>query len=149
MFFSKCNQLFKQFGCWQLACWHLRIIYPHQFYITQLLFLQRIKSSEERKVIVKQLGEFLPRGNLDMEVLLGIVDLTLSTPDDDEERLGRDTATPTQSDIRKMKSVLWLCFNEHHRGEALIAANKLLRQFFLAGHKIASASMFVEEILND
>lgn len=137
--------------------WYMLVLYasflPEHTILAELpTLLQPIESHEERKVIVKQLGDFLSfRNGLDLKVLRNIISLVLAESDDDEEEaaVSRDVEAPTRLDQRKMKAVLWLCVNEEHAGDALIAANTLLRQFFSAGNsKGATASVFVEEVLD-
>jgi hypothetical protein len=70
----------------------------------------------------------------------------LSVDNNIYEGQGSDiTGTPTRSDVRKMKAIQWLCFYDEHLGDALIAANMLLRQFLLA-NKFASANMFLQHL---
>ena len=148
-----------------LACqddlWYMIVLYASFLPVNTILdhlpkLLENMESMEERKVIVQQLREFLPQKNLDLEVLRRVVDLVVSESEDidDNNEVGDEKGPtliePSALDIRKMESVLWLSIQNDHAGEALIAANRLLRKFFLAGHKkISSAILFVDEVLND
>ena len=141
--------------------WYMIVLYSSFLPVDTILdilpkLLETMESMEERKVIVQQLREFLPQQNLDLEVLRRVVDLVLSESDDNngnneiDDGQGRSLIGPTALDIRKMESVLWLCIQNDHADEAMIAANRLLRKFFLSGHnKISSAILFIDEVLND
>jgi Nuclear pore protein 84 / 107 len=124
--------------------WYMLVLYasflPKSVILDHLpSLLQHIQSRNERSVIVRQLSEVLPEEKLDLEVLR-------RTYEDSEKN--RNQSEPTRLEVRKMESVRWLSFHDNHIGEALIAANTLLRQFLLVG-KIPVAIKFRDDVLKD
>jgi Nuclear pore protein 84 / 107 len=111
--------------------------------------LENIEGAEAREIIVTQLDEYIVTPpDLTVVVLRSICGNVLhsESQDDDDDEFIEDDGRPTASDDRKMSSVLWFTFNGNHAGDALIAANALLRHFFLARNKITSARLFVHEV---
>lgn len=142
--------------------WHCLVLYASMLPEHVLLdyfpgVLVKVEGEEERRMMIQQARELLPGNNdtaLDLTLLRTVVRLMLVVDDgtgdvdtgmDDQEI---DTNTPTRADVKKMKAIQWLCFYEEHMGDALIAANMLLRQFLLA-NKFASANMFLQDFLPD
>ena len=135
--------------------WHLLVLYasllPEEVLVNYFpRALVRVEGEEERRMMIEQARDLLPGEGLDLIILRTVVRLMLEEGDDDsimDVDAGSDPyTTPTRSDIRKMKSIQWLCFFEGHMGDALIAANMLLRQFLLSS-KFASAIMFLQDFL--
>jgi len=125
--------------------WYLVVFYATLLPTGTLLeelprLLVAIESPEERITIEKQLREHLP-ASIAREVLGRTVHAALAEVTDDDED-GED-----DGDYRKMRAVLWLRINEDHALDALVAANTLLRQFYLA-NKIASAYTFLEDVFD-
>lgn len=125
--------------------WYMIVLYasllPESFVFDRLPgYLTAIESPQEREVVVHQLRELLAGDDWDVEVLKRVVTIML-----DEEDEFEDSKTVTQSDYWKMKSVDWLKYDDRHCGEALVATNRLVRQFLLAG-KTSSANCFVKDI---
>lgn len=128
--------------------WHMLVLYASLLPDATLLdslpeLLTPIESHEERKVVVRQMRELLPRVGLDQILLQRVVHLILAEVD-----ASTSTNTPTRLDLRKMKAIKWLCFADEHLGDALIYANTLLRRFLLSD-KVASAFMFMQDIRPD
>lgn len=107
--------------------------------------LARVEGREERAIMVQQARELLRGKGLDLKILKIVVRLILAEEDEGSSEEA-DSSTPTRLDIRKMKSIQWLCLYEDHMSDALIAANMLLRQFLIA-NKFASSVMFVQDFL--
>jgi len=105
--------------------------------------LHQIESDEERAQIVTQLERYFPDYGLDLIILKKVVDIVLSSDDDE---FTTETDGPSVWDHRKMRSILWLTHREEHLPDALIEANKLLRQFLIAD-KDSSAYVFVQDVL--
>lgn len=125
--------------------WYMIVLYasllPEAFVFEKLpLYLTFIESPQEREVVVRQLRELLAGDDWDSEVLKRVVAIIL-----DEEDSSEDTQNVTQSDYKKMKAVDWLKFDDRHCGEALVAANRLIRQFLLAD-KTISANAFINDV---
>ncbi|CAB9502683.1 nuclear pore complex protein [Seminavis robusta] len=132
--------------------WHFLVLYASllpEHVITSYFptLLVRVEGAEERRIMVQQTRELLPR--LDLTLLKVVVRSILAEEDDIMTSGGREDAAnnvPSRSDIRKMKAIQWLCFYPEHAGDALIAANILLRKF-AAQNKLASAAMFLQDFL--
>jgi Nuclear pore protein 84 / 107 len=136
--------------------WHLLVLYatllPEELIMEYLpSVLVRVEGEEYRKTVVEQARELLPGNGMDRALLKIVVRRILAEEDDlmaiegDEDGDGAINV-PTRSDMRKMKAIQWLCFYEDHAGEALIAANILLRQLLL-DNKLPSAVLFLQDFL--
>jgi hypothetical protein len=147
--------------------WHLWVLYasllPESVVLHELpMALARIESPVERQTIRHQLAEYLPQSGLDRKILRRVVRLVLNETQTEAET---EAHTPTDLDFRKMHAILWLRDDTDGgimdrsqatirpsgsaaRGDALILANALIRQFLLADHpnKIHSAQEFVEHL---
>jgi hypothetical protein len=114
--------------------------------------LCQVANSRERGDIVDHLLQFMP--DLDLEVLTRVVDAemrldepaALTAGEASENPLPRLSDVPTRMDMRKIKSIEWLCFHPKHKNTALGFANLLLRSFFLRD-KLGCAAMFIREYL--
>lgn len=125
--------------------WHQLILYAS--FLSENLILEHlprllcyIESDEERKVIVRQMRELLPRFDLHLMVMKRLVQTILDEKDDVE-----DTDVPTELDTSKMKTTLWFTYYEDHVGYALFYINAVLRQFLLADKRHA-AYVLVDDI---
>jgi hypothetical protein len=114
-----------------------------------------MESETERKRIVQQVREFSSNRGFDLEVVRRVVQLVLKEQEEimelnEAKHQDRGISYPaTRLDMRKMKSVLWLTLEEEHVGDALIAANTLLRHFLLANEKskLTAAHIFMNDVL--
>lgn len=127
--------------------WYLRVLYaslmPHDSILENLpTLLMSIESLDERTTVVEQLRDYLPAPGLDKEVLRLLVGNILSQ----DSYADVDSDTPTPLDIQKMEGIKWLCLSRPHLDTALEFTNALLRQFLLAD-KVASAQLFVDDVL--
>ena len=77
-------------------------------------------------MMVEQARSFFASADLDLKVLKSVVRLLLAEGDNDFEVAAAiddsTSETPSFSDVRKMKSIQWLCCYEEHFGDALVAA---------------------------
>jgi hypothetical protein len=150
------------------SLWYMMVVYasllPEHAILDYLpKYLVRVESTKERAVIVQQLHEFLTirKVDFDLDVLRKVVRLILFTSSDNNGEINNDAvlfsnnyrdASIEHLDLQKMNAVLWLVLNEEHIGDALIAANILLRQFLLyedsdGSNKLKEAKVFVNEVL--
>jgi hypothetical protein len=128
--------------------WYMIVLYasllPDTFIFETLpMYLTSIESPQEREVVVRQLRELLPGNDWDSDVLKRVVSIIF-----EEEDESVDPKNVTPNDYLKMKAVDWLNFDDRHCGEALVAANRLLRQFLLAD-KTISANTFINDVSLD
>jgi len=144
--------------------WFTLVLYssllPLETYMENLpRFLWLIESPEDRRVVVQQLVEFLPKKGQDIEVLKRLVRYILKEPEEPSSMamiagIGSSASnTPTRFDLRKMNAIHWFCtekdaLNQDYLREALLWTNALLRQF-LSADKLSSAIMFVTDVLPD
>ena len=129
---------------------------PHETVVSVVpQILASVEHPGERQLIVGQLGEYL--SSVELTLLRRVVELMLEPQQEppvvegsglllSPPVSGAGNGTPTQTDVRQMKAILWLCVNPSHSESAVVFANKLLRRFLLEG-KVASAVMFLEDVL--
>ena len=130
--------------------WHFLVLYaslmPEEVILDYFpAVLARVQGDRERKMMIDQARDLFPGKGLDLKVMKMVVRLILAE-EDDMVSAEEATTTPTRSDVRKMKATQWLYFYEEHVGDALIAANMLLRKFLL-DDKFASATMYLQDFL--
>lgn len=107
--------------------WSLMIVYAAflpEHILKEVLpeLLALIDDPGHRKDILNQMDEFLVSSpHIVTDLLLLTVSCVINDDEDSDEEL----------DARKMNSILWLCQNPSHVGDAMVATNALLRQFLL------------------
>lgn len=143
-----------------------RDLWPHVALYSSLLsndsiidtyssFLVRVHSDRERQMTLNQARELFPKG-FDCYILRYVVRGMLTCDGNDWTREPGEDTVPvgvSPADARMMRSIHWLCFYPEHRPDALVAANMLLRKFFLrnktdtSDKDLHAAKLFIDRIL--
>lgn len=115
--------------------------------------LATVEDSLERELIVKRILQYSS-----MEILSTVLQISVDrmceeyrqTAEDQKQTHSASTSVTASSiDLRRMRTIEYLCFYNEHRAEALFRANILARQFVKEGKFGALDQLFAEIVPED
>ncbi|KAF1330082.1 Nuclear pore complex protein, partial [Globisporangium splendens] len=115
--------------------------------------LATVEDTLEREMVVKRILQYS-----DMEVLSTVLQIAVDrmceeyrqTVEDQKQASFASTSVATSAiDMRRMRTIEYLCFYNEHRAEALCRANILARQFVKEGKFSALHQLFAEIVPED
>lgn len=113
--------------------------------------LATVDDSLERELIVKRILQFSS-----MDVLSTVLQIAVDRMCEEYREVAREqkqhggmATTPSLIDVKRMRTIEYLCFYSEHRAEALDRANILARQFVHEGKFSLLALLFTEHVPED